>query len=655
MPQESQKHLILGTAGHIDHGKTALIKAMTGIDCDTHAQEKQRGITINLGFAHLNLPSGNAISIIDVPGHKDFIHTMVSGASGIDFVLMVIAADSGIMPQTREHLQIAQMLKITCGVIALTKIDLVEEDIAELAKEEIADFTKGTFLENAAVVPVSSVTGEGIPQLISAIEECTETVTQRPRGEIFRLFIDRIFSKSGFGTIVTGSVVSGTLHTGDHAYLLPSGKKLRVRRLEKHGKEVQSVVAGDRASLNLVGLEREDFKRGMIISDRTLKKTAMIDARLTMFNHAKKATIWSEAIFLLGTYEAQIKIHLIDKNSALGGDTALVQIHLPKPSNISIGDRFIIRSTSSDITLGGGEVIDAAPLHHRRRPEKLITTLGKIAEGKLPELIAVEVRKTKNAIHYHDVAERLNLASSEVMEMIKAGLPDDIMVNTYNDSAYLITKKEYQHYQETILKNMKAHHKRNPLEEGGRTIKDLIGVLGISSTESGSEFIRILLNKLVDEKKLKQVGNTWASVEHEVVISSNVKEYLDLMDNYLKGFGMKVPLATEIESFARKNELDSKTLNQIMRYLVDKKRIYKIESDYLHSEIVDKTRIKLLKVLSKTPDGLTVAQFRDLVADNRKICLRLFTLYDSEGFTIRRGDVRVITEKGRTLLSESNG
>ena len=655
MSQESQKHLILGTAGHIDHGKTALVKALSGIDCDTHAQEKQRGITINLGFAHLNLPSGNSLSIIDVPGHKDFIHTMVSGASGIDFIVMVIAADSGIMPQTREHLQIAEMLKITCGIIALTKIDLVEEDIAELAKEEIADFTKGTFLENAKVVPVSPVTGEGIPQLISAIEECVETVAQRPRGEIFRLFIDRIFSKSGFGTIVTGSVISGTLHTGDHAYVLPSGKKLRVRRLERHGREVQSVVAGDRASLNLVGLEREDFQRGMIISDRTLKKTAMIDARLTMFNHARKTSIWSDAIFLLGTYEAQVKIHLIDKNSALGGDTILVQIHLPKPCNISIGDRFIIRSTSSDITLGGGEVIDAAPLHHRRRPEKLITTLEKIAEGKLPELIAVEVRKTRNAIHHHDIAERLSVTSSEVMETIKAGLPDDIMVHTCNDSAYLITKKEYQHFLETILKNIKAYHKRNPLDEGGRAIKDLIGALGISSSEGISEFIRILLDKLVEEKKLKQTGTTWASVEHEVVISSNVKHSIGLMDDYLKRFGMKVPLANEIESFARENEIDSKTLIQVMRYLIEKKRIFRIESDYLHAEIVNKIRLKLLKALAETPKGLTVAQFRDLVADNRKICLRLFSLYDIEGITIRRGDVRFITEKGKKLISESRG
>lgn len=654
MPQESQKHLILGTAGHIDHGKTALIKAITGIDCDTHVQEKQRGITINLGFAHLKLPSGNAISIVDVPGHKDFIHTMVSGASGIDFVLMVIAADSGIMPQTREHLQITEILQISHGVIALTKIDLVEEDIVELAKEEIADFTKDTFLENAEVVPVSSVTGEGIPQLISAIESCAEAVSQRPRGEIFRLFIDRIFTKSGFGTIVTGSAISGSLNTGANAYLLPTGNKLRVRRLERHGKEVQSVVAGDRASINLVGLEREDFKRGMIISDRILKHTTMIDAKLTMFNHARKISIWSEAIFLLGTYEVQAKIHLIDKDSAFGGDTIIVQIHLPKPCNISIGDRFIIRSTSSDITLGGGEVIDAAPLHHRRRPDKLISTLGKIAEGKLPELIAVEVRKTRNAILHSDIAERFNATSSEVMDIIRAGLPDDIIVNIHDDSAYLIDKQEYQHFQEVILKNIKAHHKRNPLEENGIAIKDLIGVLGIGSTESGIEFVRILLNNLVDEKKLKRVGNTWASAQHKVVISSNVKEYIDLMDNYLKEFGMKVPLLTEIESFAKKNKIDPKTLNQVMRYLVDKKRIYKIENDYLHSEIVDKTRKKLLKVLSETPEGLTVAQFRDLVADNRKICLRLFALYDSEGFTIRKGDVRLITEKGGKLLSKSN-
>lgn len=653
MSEKPHKHLILGTAGHIDHGKTALIKTMTGIDCDTHVQEKQRGITINLGFAHLHLPSGDEISIVDVPGHKDFIHTMVAGASGIDIVLMVIAADSGIMPQSREHLQIMEMLQISHGIIALTKIDLVDDDIIELAKEEIADFTKGTFLENAPVIPVSSKTAVGILQLISAIEGCAEAVAQRPKGEIFRLFIDRIFTKSGFGTIVTGSVTSGILRAGDHAYLLPSEKKLRVRRLERHGEEVQSIVAGDRASLNLVGLEREDFKRGMIVSDRLLKGTTMIDAHLKMFKHARSVSLWSNTIFLLGTFEAQVKTHILDKDYAAGGDTALVQIHLPQECVISAGDRFIIRSTSNDITLGGGEVIDAAPLHHRRRPKKLIDNLGKIAEGKLPELIAAEVRKRRKPVNNMEIAEKLNVAPSDIIAIVNDTTPEDIVTVPINDeTAFLVTEEIYLHFFGVILKNIEAFHKRNPLEEDGRTIKELLAALKMDSSSWGDSFVRVLLNKLVNEKKLKQVGNTWASIDHVVNISPDLNEKIEIMDRYLKTFGMKVPLTSEIADYSSKKGIDQKTLNQVLKYLTNNKRIYHTENDYLHSDTVDKTRIKLLKALSKAPEGFTVAQFRDLLGESRKICLRLFALYDNEGYTLRKGDVRIITEKGRKLLAK---
>ncbi|GAF81050.1 unnamed protein product, partial [marine sediment metagenome] len=366
---------------------------------------------------------------------------------------------------------------------------------------------------------------------------------------------------------------------------------LRVRRLERHGSEVDSVIAGDRASLNLVGLNRDDFKRGMIISDRELNDTTMIDAQLTLFHHAPKISIWSDVLFLLGTFEAQARAHLLDSNSAAGGDSALVQIHLPVSCNISIGDRFIIRSTSSDVTMGGGEVIDASPLHHRRRPSKLITNLEKIAEGKLTELIAAEVRKTKNVLLHTEIAEKLFNTPAEVKAVIQEGMPDDIVVRSTDETAYLITKNVYEQFLETILKNITAYHKRNPLDAGGRTIQDLIGVLGIGASERSEDFIRLLLDKLMHEGKLKQVGSTWAAVEHTVVIASDMQENIEKIDNYLKNFGMKVPLATEIDAFAKKNRIESKSLNQILRYLTEKKRLYRMEGDTLHADIVNPVRI----------------------------------------------------------------
>ncbi|MEA2096189.1 MAG: selenocysteine-specific translation elongation factor, partial [Candidatus Cloacimonadota bacterium] len=258
------KHLIMGTAGHVDHGKTTLIKALTGYDCDTHKQEKERGITINLGFSHIDLPNGNSVGIVDVPGHADFIKTMVAGACGIDFVLLVIAADEGIMPQTKEHLEIMKTLGITNGIIVLNKIDLVDEELIELATEEVMDFVKDSFLNDASIIQVSSQTKQGINELINEISTLIDPIPQRKIEGLFRMYIDRIFTQEGFGTIVNGSIISGTISKNEPVFLLPNEKELRIRRLEHHGKEVSQVSAGDRASFNLVGFKQKDFKHGMV-------------------------------------------------------------------------------------------------------------------------------------------------------------------------------------------------------------------------------------------------------------------------------------------------------------------------------------------------------------------------------------------------------
>ncbi len=647
------KHLIMGTAGHIDHGKTALIKALTGIECDTHKQEKQRGITINLGFAHINLSSEESISIIDVPGHKDFIHTMVAGASGIDFVLLVIAADSGIMPQTNEHLQIMEMLEISHGIIALTKTDLVDEELIELANEEIIDFTKGTFLENAPVIPVSSVTGKGIPELKNVIQKCAEKTVQRIPKELFRLFIDRIFTVSGFGTVVTGSVINGTLKHEEKAYLLPSNKKLRVRRLERHGKEVKSIVAGDRASINLVGLSRADFKRGMVITNQRLNGTDMIDAQLTLFPQIHKINIWSSAIFLLGTFEAQAKIHLIDKNIARGGDSAIVQIHLSSPCIIRSGDRFIIRSTSNDLTLGGGNILDSVPLHHRRRPQKLIDVLSNIAEGNLQELIAIEINKINSVISSTKIAEALNTSVTDINNTITNELPDGILSFSDQNETYLITEEKYNKFEKSAITSITIFHQKHPMEAGGKSTKDIVSILGLSKNSCGESFVGLLLGNLANNNKVKKVNSTWALANHEVIISDEFKQKASKVDSFFKNLGLHVAPLSEINEMAKKNDIDDIMLQQILRHLISNNRVFPVDGDYIHTKIADSVRLTLLKALSEKQDGLTVAEFRDLISDNRKICLRLFSLYDIEGITLRKGDLRVISAKGKELLAQS--
>ncbi len=363
------KHIIIGTAGHIDHGKTALIKAMTNIDCDTHKEEKIRGITINLGFSYLSLPNGESAGIIDVPGHKDFINTMVSGACGIDLVLLVIAADSGIMPQTVEHANIIKALGITKGIVALTKTDLVDDELIEMARYEISDFLDKTSIKDAEIIGVSSVTSSGIDKLINTIYKYIQEIEEKGSKGLFRMYIDRIFTVKGHGIVVTGSVLGGNIKIGQDIYLLPGiNQKLRIRSIERHGQSVDGVIAGDRAAINLTGLKNEDFKRGMIISDRQLYETKLLDAAISLFETSPPLPLWSNIIFISGTFESQARMHLLDKENLNAGDEAIIQIHLSKPGILLNSDRFIIRNSSGDITLGGGYVIDAAPLHHKKRP-----------------------------------------------------------------------------------------------------------------------------------------------------------------------------------------------------------------------------------------------------------------------------------------------
>ena len=646
-----QKHLIMGTAGHVDHGKTALVKALTGIECDTHPEEKQRGITINLGFANLSLDSGNTLSVIDVPGHKDFIHTMVSGACGIDFVLMVISADSGIMPQTREHLQIMEMLNIAHGVIVLTKVDLVDEETIILAQEEILDLVEGTFLAHAPLIPVSVKTGFGLDKLRTVLDECCKNVQQRPTGELFRMFIDRIFSVAGFGTVLTGSVLSGSLQVTDPVYVLPPEKKLKIRRFERHGKEVNQIIAGDRASINIVGLTKEEYRRGMALCNLIVSSTTQIDAQITLFKHAPRIRIWSEAIFILGTYEAKVRVHLLNANTLTGGECAVVQIHLPTLCTVCIGDRFILRNTSKDATLGGGEALDPHPLHHRRRTKKLITQLQKVAQGDMNELVAVELRKTRYSLSSSMLAMRLKMEEQTIIRALETNeLPPDIVCIEKNHYFLCILRKNLDEYEHAIVQSIEKFHSQNPLEDYGRSFSDLKGCLYSENQASIELILEFLLNSLIKKSVLKFVNATYALNTHSAQMTTGTLDKIALIESYVQSFGLKVPLPREIEVHAKKNGIEQKELNHILRYLTGQKKIFRVESDYIHAHVVNPIRIQLLHALQNKSNGMTVAEFRNMISDNRKICLCLFNLFDSEGITERVGDCRCITLKGQEYL-----
>ncbi|MBN1770548.1 MAG: selenocysteine-specific translation elongation factor [Deltaproteobacteria bacterium] len=642
------KRLILGTAGHVDHGKTALIKALTGFDCDTHKEEKARGITINLGFTHLELPSGASLGIVDVPGHRDFIHTMVSGAMGIDLCMLVVAADNGVMPQTREHLQIMDVLGIRAGLVALTKVDLVEPELAELAEGELRELLAGTFLDGCPLVRVSAVTREGLDALVETLDRVARTVPERPAGRVFRLFPDRVFSIAGFGTVVTGSVLGGELHREDTAWLLPPNRKLRVRRLERHGVEVDTVRAGDRASVNLVGLERSEFRRGMVVSDRPLAATTLLDARLRLFSDARPLGRWTQAVLHLGTHESQARVHLLDQATLAPGSTGLAQLHLGEPCVVQAGDRFVLRSTSSDLSLGGGEVLDPRPLHHRRRTAAVAAALAELSSGRFPQLLAAEVLKQRRPVDRARLAELLNVAEEDVAKVDTASLPDDIVALGDPPRTVYLPATMHERLEKGILAALETHHRDNPLSERGRTTEELLGPLGFERGGAGEAAVRLLLEALERNRRVKPVAHTWALFSHRVEMSADRRRQSTFVESFLAQQGMATPSTTELTAAAAQAGLKERDVQLALRYLVEQRRVYQVEGEYLAAKVVDGCQTTLLRELAGRKRGLTVAEFRDLVSGNRRICLLLFALFDREGLTRREGDTRVLTEKGRT-------
>lgn len=637
------KHLIMGTAGHVDHGKTSLIKALTGIECDTHKEEKARGITIHLGFACLNMPDGGKIGIIDVPGHRDFIHTMVSGASGIDFVLLVIAADSGVMPQTREHLQIMEILGIKRGIVVLTKSDLVEDDLLEICEVDVRELLDQSVLKDAPLLKVSAKTGQGLDELKAAIAQMYKTSPGRPTEGVFRMYIDRIFSKSGFGTIVTGTVIGGHIEKDQEVYLLGSSPKiLRIRRMERHGEEVTTIQAGDRASVNLVGVEKSEFTRGLVIADRELKSTSMADATLQIHAEKCKLGLWSKVIFHTGTCEQQARVHLINSDKLICGESAIVQIHFAEPVYLQHGDRFVIRNSSCDLTIGGGEIIDAAPLHHRRRPEKLVNELELVAKNKLHELVILELKKARTPLTASQIAKNLNVSGSKVLKLIETKAIKGILRFDTREGPTLAMQAWLDTLRSDIVAAVGDYRKRNPLSAKGINLEELRSTLKLEKNNTVDDVLLAVVKGLVDKNRLRENAKTWLAGDDTGAVDAKLARKVELIENFFSNCGMQAPLPNQLKELADRERIADKELKAILHHLVSNGRIIKAEDTHIHISIVDDCRRKLIERLSDSSEGIKVADFRDLVNGNRKICLLLLAHFDAEGTTLRQGDFRFL-------------
>lgn len=389
------KQIILGTAGHIDHGKTSLIKAITGTDTDRLKEEKERGITIELGFAALDLPGGQHLGIVDVPGHEKFVKNMVAGATGIDIVAMVIGADEGVMPQTREHMEICTLLGIRHGLIVMTKTDLVEEEWLELALEDIREFSQGTFLEDAPILPVSSVTGEGIPELISALDEIAGNIPQRPPSSLFRLPIDRVFTMKGFGTVITGTIVSGKINVGETIMVYPTEITSKVRGIQVHNQSAETAEAGMRTAINFQGLDKAAVQRGEVLSTPgALVASYMVDVSFHYLASNKKPLKNRTLIrFHTGTSEKMGYLILLDQEELPPGQTIVAQLRLDSAVAIVKDDRFVVRSYSPVRTIGGGQVINPIPQKHKRLRQDVVEELQQLTDDDPEAIISQHIQQ----------------------------------------------------------------------------------------------------------------------------------------------------------------------------------------------------------------------------------------------------------------------
>lgn len=628
------KYIILGTAGHIDHGKSSLVKALTGIDPDRLKEEKERGITLDLGFASLDLQSGTRLGIVDVPGHEGLIKNMLAGVGGIDIVMLVIAADEGIMPQTREHLAICDLLHIKKGLIALTKIDTVEKDWLELVKDEISGFVKGTFLEKAPIVPVSSKTGENLPLLVDELDRLSKEAEPKSPNGILRLPIDRVFTMKGFGTIITGTLLSGAISQDQEVEILPKGIKTRVRGLQSHNRPVQRGVAGQRVAVNLQGVEKQELSRGdTIVSKGFLSPTRTLDASLILLPQATRTIKTGTRIrFYNTTQEAVGRAILLGADELSPSGKGFVQFRLESPVIVQHGDRFIIRFYSPLETLGGGMVIDPHPRRHKRsRIEESLKRLSILESGNIDERLSIFI--SSRGIAGIEENEITGYAAADRKEIV------DSLSNLVQKKTVLRVDTLYIHashlldLEKRILTLLSEFHKNNPLKPG----VDKEELRGMLKMRIEPKVLNTAVEGLVKSRRLETEGSRLRLPGFKAAIDQGaIKEKII---NAIRKGGSQPPLREELPEILGITDKEAKDL---MRLIAEEGSLVRInDSLFLDKAIVERMRIGLINHLNQKKE-ITVAEFRDIAKTSRKYAVPILEYFDTQKITQRVGDKRVL-------------
>jgi selenocysteine-specific elongation factor len=632
------KRVVLGTAGHIDHGKTTLIKALTGVDCDRLKEEKERGITIELGFTSMALPSGSEISIVDVPGHEKFVHHMVAGATGLDLVALVIAADEGIMPQTREHLDICKLLRVKKGLVALTKIDLVEKEWLELVKEEVQEFVKGTFLEGAAIVPLSSTTGEGLRVFLAEVDRLAQEVEERSPEGLFRLPIDRVFTIKGFGTVVTGTIISGKASVGDTLEVLPKGLESKVRGIQAHGKPVESATAGLRAGINLQGLEKAAIDRGnVLVLSQTLKPTVVLDVTFQLLSGSPKPLKHRTRIRLhLGTAEALGRAILLDREEVKSGEEAFMQIRLEEPIVALPGDRFVIRSYSPLLTIGGGEVLDAFPSRHKRFSQQAKEEMEILEKGSDDEKIRIRLLKAGPAgLSWPDLMMRTNMLPAKLKSRVEALIGTGGILRYNGDRLRYIHPRVMADLKRFCLDYLKEFHRKNPLQPGAMK-EELKSKL---PPPVDSRLFNHILSTLMGEKKIIMEKETVRLSAHTISLKEEEKDLRKKMVLLYAQGKLQPPLVKEV---AAELVVSESELKPVLQLLVKEGTLVKVKEDlYFHHQAMQELEGKLIHFLQQNKE-MTPTQFKEVSQVSRKFAIPLMEHFDAKKLTMRIGDKRVL-------------
>ncbi|HEY3374982.1 MAG TPA: selenocysteine-specific translation elongation factor [Candidatus Aquicultor sp.] len=632
------KQLILGTAGHIDHGKTTLIKALTGIDTDRLEEEKKRGISIELGFAHLTLPSGQRLGIVDVPGHERFVKNMLAGASGIDIVLLVVAADDSVMPQTVEHLAIVDLLGIREGVVALTKADLADPDWLTLVQDEIKQVLAKTSLKGAPIVPVSGKTGMGIEELKQTIDEIAQRIVPRQDSAPFRLPVDRVFSMSGAGTVVTGTLWSGEIHLDDRAHVYPIDKEVRIRNVQVHGSKAETAVAGQRVALNLVGLDKDDIERGdVVLAPGFLSPAWMFDGQFKLLENAPRELKNRARVRLHhGTSEVLARIVLTDREVLAPGETAFIQVRLESPLIPKYNDNFVVRSYSPIQTIGGGKILDSHPIKFRTSHTGHFTERCRILEQGDPVAIArLYVREAPGFLIAKQLWVRSELDENKVEEsLVTLKQNAEITSITVDKQENYITVAAFNEQIKRFEEFLNEHFQKNALNPwvGKQIIKNQL--FDWMADKEFDAFISYLqqANKIVVDKA--QIAHAKAKVtvggEDEKLIGSIMKKIVD---------AKFAPPETTILS--KEMNLEVKKINSLADHLVREHKLVRIAPNmYFDATLIEQAKKDLKAKFSGKQ--ISPADVRELLDTSRKYVIPILGYFDMIGITRRQGEARIV-------------